>query len=106
MSKMLVGSIDLSKIDKNKIITKDKNGQPFQNGGKYLNVVVWVNDETDQYGNIASVQQGISKEERESGVKATYIGNLKEIGGDNEQNQSNQTSQQSNGSDDDDNLPF
>jgi|SRR5690606_27161831 len=79
MARMLIGSIDLNKIDKNKIVTTDKNGNPFDNGAKYLNVVVWVNDENDQYGNIASIQESISKEERESGVKATYIGNLKDL---------------------------
>ena len=78
MSKLLIGSIDLTKIDKTKIVTADKNGKPFENGAKYLNVVVWINDEADKYGNNASIQISQSKEERESGVKATYIGNLKE----------------------------
>lgn len=105
MSKMLVGSIDLSKIDKNKIVTKDKDGNPFQNGAKYLSVVVWVNDEVDQYGNIASIQESISKEERESGVKPTYIGNLKNIQGQNTNTQS--APQQGSGvKADDDDLPF
>lgn len=75
---MLTGSIDLNKIDKTKIVTTDKNGKPFENGAKYLNVVIWLNDEADKYGNSASIQISQSKEERESGVKATYIGNLKE----------------------------
>ena len=75
---MLTGSIDLNKIDKTKIVSTDKNGNPFENGAKYLNVVVWINDEADQYGNNASIQISQSKEEREAGVKATYIGNLKE----------------------------
>jgi len=78
MSKMLTGSIDLNKIDKTKIVSTDKNGNPFENGAKYLNVVVWINDEADKYGNNASIQISQSKEEREAGVKATYIGNLKE----------------------------
>ena len=78
MSKLLTGSIDLSKIDKTKIVDRDKNGNLFSNGAKYLNVVVWLNDEADQYGNNASIQLSQSKEEREAGVKATYIGNLKE----------------------------
>lgn len=107
MSKMLIGSIDLNKVDKSKIITKDKNGKPFENGAKYLNVVVWVNDQEDNYGNIASIQQSISKEERESGVKATYIGNLKDL-------QSNQPPQPQNNNsnnsvakaDEPDDLPF
>lgn len=78
MSKLLTGSIDLNKIDKTKIVSTDKNGKPFENGAKYLNVVVWLNDEADKYGNNASIQISQSKEERESRVKATYIGNLKE----------------------------
>jgi len=41
-------------------------------------VVVWLNDETDKYGNNASIQISQSKEERDAGVKAIYIGNLKE----------------------------
>ena len=78
MSKILTGSIDLNKIDKTKIVSTDKNGKPFENGAKYLNVVVWINDEADKYGNTASIQISQPKEEREAGVKATYIGNLKE----------------------------
>ena len=78
MSKLLTGSIDLNKIDKTKIVSTDKNGNPFENGAKYLNVVVWLNDEADKYGNNASIQISQSKEERESGAKAIYIGNLKE----------------------------
>lgn len=103
---MIIGSIDLNKIDKNRIITKDKNGKPFQNGAKYLNIVVWINDEIDQYGNIASIQEGISKEERESGLKAVYIGNLKNIQGQNT-NQNNNTSSDAPKSEDGvDDLPF
>ena len=78
MSKLLTGSIDLSKIDKTKIVDRDKDGNLFQNGAKYLNIVVWINDEADKYGNNASIQISQSKEEREAGVKAIYIGNLKE----------------------------
>jgi hypothetical protein len=44
---------------------------------KYLNVVLWINGEPDKYGNNASIQVGLSKEEREDRVKPTYIGNLK-----------------------------
>jgi len=103
MSRMLVGSIDLSKIDKKRVITKDKDGKPFQNGGKYYNVVVWVNDEVDQYGNIASVQESITKEEREQGVKSTYIGNLKDPNVQNEPKNANVPVGQA---PEDDDLPF
>ena len=105
---MLVGSIDLNKVDKNKIITKDKDGNPFSNGAKYLNVVVWVNDQNDQYGNIASIQENISKEERESGVKATYIGNLKDLSQNQQQTVTNAVSQNNTSisTDEPDDLPF
>ena len=78
MSKLLTGSINLSKIDKTKIVDRDKDGNLFQNGAKFLNIVVWVNDEPDNYGNTASIQISQSKEEREAGAKSIYIGNLKE----------------------------
>lgn len=91
MSKLLIGSIDLNKIDKSKIVSTDKDGNTFNNGAKYLNIAVWVNDEPDQYGNHASIQMG-DKDNR------VYIGNLKEYqkqnGNSNNENQS------------DDGLPF
>jgi hypothetical protein len=77
MAKMYYGSIDLNKIDKSKIVTTDKNGKPFENGAKYLNIVQWLNDTPDQYGNVLSIQESLSKEEREQGAKPNYIGNLK-----------------------------
>ena len=97
---MLTGSIDLNKIDKTKIVSVDKNGKPFENGAKYLNVVVWINGEADKYGNNASIQISQSKEERESGVKATYIGNLKEPQSRNNEPTSTRTAQVA------DDLPF
>ena len=100
MSKLLTGSIDLNKIDKTKIVSTDKNGNPFENGAKYLNVVVWINDETDKYGNSASIQISQSKEEREAGAKSIYIGNLKEP-----QSRSNEPTSAKNAQATDD-LPF
>jgi len=76
---MLIGAIDLNKIDKTKIVTTDKNGNPFKNGAKYLNIVLWINDEPDQFGNNASIQVSQTKEERDQKVKPTYIANLKEF---------------------------
>lgn len=68
MSKLLTGSIDLSKIDKSKLYKSEKTGKT------YLNVSIWVNDEVDQFGNIASVQQYMGKDGQKN-----YIGNLKEF---------------------------
>ncbi len=102
MSKLLIGSIDLNKIDKSKIVTTGKDGKPFSNEAKYLNVAVWVNDEADKYGNHASIQMG-DKDNR------IYIGNLKEYQKDNNsapQSQAggNLADYDTAGSDDD--LPF
>jgi hypothetical protein len=106
MARMLVGSIDLSKIDKKRVVTTDKDGNPFKNGGKYLNVVVWVNDDVDQYGNIASVQESITKEEREQGVKPTYIGNLKDLQSQSATNEPKNANVPVGQAPEDDDLPF
>ena len=68
------GSIDFSKLMEqakkgNKAFSKNENGKI------YLNVRVWVNDELDKFGNVASLQsnfKGSTKEDR------FYFGNLKE----------------------------
>lgn len=104
MSRLLVGSIDLNKIDKSKVVTTDKNGNPFSNGAKYYNIAVWINDNPDQYGNSASIQTSVSKEEKDNGIKGAYIGNLKDI----QSNVNNTTVNEpvSVGAEVDDDLPF
>lgn len=69
MSKMYYGQIDVSKISKEKLYQGKK--------GTYLNLTIWVNDEKDNYGNIASIQEGQTKEEREAKRPVNYLGNLK-----------------------------
>lgn len=61
-------SIDLSKIDKTRIVEG-------KNGGKYFNITIILNDTKDQYGNDVSVQVGQTKEERSAKTKAVYLGN-------------------------------
>lgn len=78
MSRLFYGSIDVTKIDKSKIESVDKNGNAFKNGAKYLPITIWVNDEPDNYGNKLSVQQGQSLEERNAKAAKIYLGNLKE----------------------------
>ncbi len=66
---MIIGlSIDLTKIDKSKII-EGKEGR------KYYNLSVFVNDEKDQYDNDVSVAEGQTKEQREAKEKKNYLGN-------------------------------
>jgi len=70
MARILSGSIDLSKIDRTKITEKD--------GKKYYPIQVIINDSNDQYGNIASVVQNQTKEERDAKTTKIYLGNLKQ----------------------------
>lgn len=60
-------SIDLSKIDKSKVVQGKK--------GTYYNITAFINDDVDQYGNNVAVATGLSKQERESGAKTQYLGN-------------------------------
>jgi hypothetical protein len=74
MSVSYYGSIDFTKLIE-KAKAGDKAFTKTENGKIYLNVRVWVNDEQDNYGNIASFQsnfKGATKEDK------FYFGNLKE----------------------------
>ena len=79
MSKMITGSLNLSKIleaakNKHSAFTKsEKSGEIF------FNILLWENDEKDQYGNDFSVQLNPKKDAHET-EKKKYIGNLKRTG--------------------------
>ena len=66
---VITGSINVMKIDKARLIEGKK--------GKYLNIVIFLNDETDQYGNNGMIVQSVSKEEREAGERGEILGNVK-----------------------------
>jgi hypothetical protein len=74
MAQSYYGSIDFSKLIEqaksgNKAFSKSENGKI------YLNVRMYVNDEVDKYGNVASFQsnfKGAAKEDK------FYFGNMKE----------------------------
>jgi hypothetical protein len=74
MAQSYYGSIDFSKLIEqaksgNKAFSKSENGKI------YLNVRMYVNDEVDKFGNVASFQsnfKGAAKEDK------FYFGNLKE----------------------------
>lgn len=74
MSQSYYGSIDFSKLIEqaksgNKAFSKSENGKI------YLNVRMYVNDEVDKFGNVASFQsnfKGATKEDK------FYFGNMKE----------------------------
>lgn len=69
---VITGKIDVTKIDKEKLFKGEK--------GTYLDIAIFVNDETDQYGNNGMIVQSVSKEEREAGVKGAILGNIKKTG--------------------------
>lgn len=72
MSKIIAASIDLTKIDRTRIV-KGKNG------AEYYNITIICNDTADQYNNDTSIQQGQTKEEREAKAAKVYLGNGKTI---------------------------
>ena len=71
MSAILNLSIDLSKVDKGRLVD-----------GKYLNTQVFINDET-KYGNNVSMAYSQSKEQREAQEPKQYIANGKVVWTDN-----------------------
>lgn len=108
MARIISASIDVTKIDKNKIQSKNKNGEPFKNGAKYLNIDIVVNDEMNDYGQDTGIKISQSKEEREAKTTATYLGNGKTVWS-NDANQSapqNQNHEPAVVDDDEDSLPF
>ena len=68
MGTLLNLSIDLTKIDKSKIIEGKK-------GGKYYNLTVSINDQKDEYDNDVSAWDSQTKEERESKEQRKFLGN-------------------------------
>jgi len=71
MSAIINLSIDLSKIDKSKLVE-----------GKYLNTQVFINDES-KFGNNISMAYSQSKEQREAKEPKQYIANGKVVWTDN-----------------------
>lgn len=71
MASIIKTSINLNEIPKDKIIDGAK--------GKYLPIIITLNDEVDNYGNQGPVYVEQSKEERESKGKKTYLGNVRVV---------------------------
>lgn len=72
MSALINVSINVAKLPKEKFVTG-------KNGNVYYNFTVSVNDETNQYGQNASVFDSQTKEEREAKKDKTYLGNGKVV---------------------------
>jgi len=71
MAVIIKTSINLNAIPKDKIIDGKK--------GKYLPVVITINDEEDQFGNHGPVTVDQSAEEREAKAGKVYLGNVKVV---------------------------
>jgi hypothetical protein len=69
MKKVIQIKLNLSKADKDRLFKGEK--------GVYLDAVLFLNDEADQYGNHGMIVQSVSKEERDAGVKGEILGNAK-----------------------------
>lgn len=106
MAKLISASIDLTKIDKSKIVSVNKQGQPFANGAKYLNVTIAVNDERNEYDQDTSIYIQQSKGEREAKQNRTYIGNGKIVWSSNPVAESIPVAEEVTDEEDDTGLPF
>ena len=71
MASIIKTSINLSNIDKSKVIDGKK--------GKYLPITITLNDELDQFGNQGPVVIAQTKEEREAKTAKTYLGNVQVV---------------------------
>lgn len=69
---MIVTSICLSDLPKDKITTSEKNGK------KYISLVIDERKEADNYGNTHTAYVNQTKEEREAKSQKCYVGNGKE----------------------------
>ncbi len=75
MSQMLTGSLCFTDF-REALKKAHSSGSKAANGKIYANIVIWVNDEPDKFGNTVSIQLNSSKEKREEEGKI-YIGSAK-----------------------------
>jgi hypothetical protein len=71
MKKTIALNINLSKIDRSKIVEGKK--------GKYIDLILKYNSDKDQYEQNGFIAHSTTKEEREQGVHGEIVGNAKEL---------------------------
>lgn len=64
--------INLNQIEKGRLYNGTK--------GTYLDAVIFLKDEVDQYGNSGMVVQSITAEQKASGERGSILGNVKILG--------------------------
>lgn len=69
MAKLIVLKVNLSAVNKEQLFKGAK--------GTYLDLVLRLNDEPNQYGDHGMITQGVSKEMRAAGVRGAILGNAK-----------------------------
>ena len=69
MAKLIVLKVNLSLVNKDQLFKGAK--------GTYLDLVLRLNDEPNQYGDHGMITQGVSKEMRAAGVRGAILGNAK-----------------------------
>lgn len=87
MSQRLGGKLDLNKLSnvalrqsskgtKYLAIPVEENNIYIGEKGYYVDLIAWLNDTPDNYGNTMSLQQSVKQ-----GEDKVYLGNLKPLGG-------------------------
>ena len=69
MAQLFSASLDVSKISKDKLVKGEK--------GTYLNITISINDEADKYGNVLTITESQTQEEREAKANRNYLANGK-----------------------------
>ena len=101
-------SVDVTKISKERLYVGKKKREDGS-VGKYCDMTILVDtEETDQFGNHGFIAENVSKEERESDVQGTILGNGKIIWRDVDVSPNPQTQPQPQAQPelDDDDIPF
>lgn len=102
MAKLINLKVDVTKIDKSRLYKGEK--------GTYLDLVVSLNDEADQFGNDVATWQNQTKDERDAKAQKNYLGNGKVFWSNDGQGKVNEVAQQVNEAmppaTEDDDLPF
>lgn len=99
MGQLLNISIDLSKVNKEKIVAG-------KNGGKYYDLTVAINDAPDQYGKDVQVWEKQSQDERQAKVNRNFLGSGWTVKPKSDSIQTVEAEEVKAGSTSDDDLPF
>lgn len=99
MAKLVKASINVSRISKDRLIEGKS--------GKYLDIMISLNDSEDQYGNTVSIWEDQTEEERRNKENRNFIGNGRVVWENDPPRVSEHDRRKANGyQPDDDEIPF